>query len=131
MNKLIVLFFSMMALAVSCSKKDEQGTQEVQSSNVAATAEVSEVAKCSNGKEAKILSGSCSGSWTWSQDGGCIFTWGPAIKCPEGMKGQKYETVCYGALNKVTQKSNDSQSCSEEFGNPPSKVDYELICCEE
>lgn len=91
--------------------------------------------KCSSGEVPKIINGKCQGHWEvvkGLKGNICNFVWGPAVKCPNGMKSLTYESVCYGTTTKGEKTKNirTVSDCISKFGKSPSTPDYELICCE-
>lgn len=126
--------FSLLVL-VSCTKKDDAGKAAASGSDKPAAAVAAAAGTgCPGGAKLEIVKGKCQGAYRVGKDtnGGttCEFDWGPAIRCPAGMKAMGSEAACYGTTVRPADKSIQSaKDCSGKFGEVPQSADYELHCC--
>jgi hypothetical protein len=90
---------------------------------------------CPDGSEPKVLTGSCTGTWSVNvvnEQTMCQFGWGPTVNCPEGMKGLSAPAACYGVSGMPADHPNPTaDSCMKKFGETPKDPTYTLTCCPE
>lgn len=90
--------------------------------------------KCEDGSEPKVLTGICTGTYSvqvTDKNPLCLFSWGPKVSCPEGMKGLSAPGACYGVSGHPFPGSGTptAETCLSKLGTTPRPPEYRLTCC--